>query len=199
MKKKTDEKVKERARHFPYLVCDISGNIGKPTFPEEELAHSPVQCLGKATCLSPQLIVIYFGEISIRERNALFELSKVLKQNTHTQKLPILALLHSKHRKIIENLDRANVDYLRYIGDAKLDLGHMRKIISGLGPNDRLKRHLGILCPFLHYKQIDARLEIMTCGAYLNRMVLGGRRLRETCETENHFHCEYYLNPRYKP
>jgi len=34
------------------------------------------------------------------------------------------------------------------------------------------------------------------CRAYGNRMVLGGERLHEICETSNHLHCDYFLNSR---
>jgi hypothetical protein len=73
------------------------------------------------------------------------------------------------------------------------------KIIDELGPDDRLERHLPVLCSFLHYREIDAQHELTVCGAYRDRMVLGGFWLHEICETENHLHCEYYLNPRIRP
>jgi hypothetical protein len=61
-----------------------------------------------------------------------------------------------------------------------------------------LQRYLAVLCPFLHYSRIDSQREMTVCGAYLDRLVLGGRWLREVCETEDHLHCEYFLNPRLK-
>ena len=189
---------KRSARTLRFLLCDTSGNVGELSSPEEEWVPSPIQCLDKAIDGKPGIIVIRFGKMPIREREALLELSAALKRNIHTQKCPVLALLHSKHRKLIEDLKQAKVDYVRYIGDARLDSTRMRKIIDGLGPDDRLERHLAIICPFLNYSKIDSRHEMTMCGAYLNRMVLGGRRLHEICETEDHLHCEYYLNPRLK-
>jgi hypothetical protein len=62
----------------------------------------------------------------------------------------------------------------------------MREIIEGLGPDDRLGRHLAVVCPYLHYSEIDFRHEMAVCGAYLDRMVLEGHRLHEICETESH-------------
>jgi hypothetical protein len=185
-------------RTLRFLICDTTGNVGELLSPEEEWVLSPIQCLDKAIDEKPGIIVIRFSKMPIRERKALVELSAALKRNIHTQKCHVLALLHSKHRKLIEDLKQAKVDYVRYIGDAGLDSTRMRGIIDGLGTDDLIERHLAILCPFLNYSKIDSRREMTMCGAYLNRMVLGGYRLNEICETENHFHCEYYLNPRLK-
>jgi hypothetical protein len=52
------------------------------------------------------------------------------------------------------------------------------------------------LCPFIHYNPIDDRCELTTCHAYGNRMVLGGRRLHEVCETSDHEYCDYFRHPR---
>jgi len=198
MNKEVNSMNKCSVRTLRFLLCDITGNVGELSSPDEEWASSPIQCLDKAIDGNPSIIVIRFCKIPIREREALVELSNALKRNIHTQKCPVLALLHSKQRKLIEDLKQAKVDYLRYIDDTELDSIRMREIIDGLGPDDRLERHLAILCSFLNYSKIDSRQEMTMCGAYLNRMVLGGRRLHEICETENHLHCEYYLNPRLK-
>lgn len=180
-----------------FLLCDSTREVGL-TFLEEKLVTSPIQCLEKAVDEIPGLIAIRFGKIPIRERETLVELSAALKRNSHTRNCLILALLHSKHRKLIEDLTQSKVDYIRYIDDITLDLIQMRKIIDELGPDDRAERHLAMLCPFLHYDGIDSQHEMTVCGAYLDRMVLGGRRLHDLCEAEGHPHCEYYRNPRCK-
>ena len=52
--------------------------------------------------------------------------------------------------------------------------------------------------PMECFKQVrigsDDQEELTVCGAYMNRMVLGGKRLHEVCETLNHLHCEYFIN-----
>jgi hypothetical protein len=184
-------------RAFGFLLCDITHEI-ESTFPAEQWVPSPIQCLDRAVDRGPGLIIVRFGQIPIRERETLVELTVVLKRNSHTRECPILALLHSKHRKLIEDLAQAKVDYIRYIEDIKLNSIQMRKIIDELRPDDRIERHLAMLCPFLHYKNIDSHHEVRVCGAYLDLLVLGGHRLHELCETESHLHCEYYLNPRRK-
>jgi hypothetical protein len=179
-----------------FLLCDTTGDIGELSSREEERVSSPVQCLDRAVDRRPEIIVIYFGKRPIREREALVGLIAALKRNSHTQKCPVLALLHSKHREILEDLNRVGADFLTYVKDAPLDSNQIRDIIDRLGPNDRLKRHLAVLCPFLHYGRIDSQHEMTVCGAYLDRMVLGGRWLHDVCETEGHLQCDYYLNPR---
>lgn len=187
--------VETRSRDLKFLMCDTSGGIADSPS-EKEWVASPIQCLDKAVERKPKIIVVSFMRIAIRERDALVELSAALKRNSHTKLSTVLALLPSKHRKLIEDLKRAKVDWVQCIGDAKLDSSLVREIIENLGPGNRPNRHLETLCPFLHYNKIDSQHEMTVCGAYLDRMVLGGRRLHELCETEDHLHCEYYLNPR---
>jgi len=181
-----------------FLLCDIAGGITDSPSLEEEWVASPIQCLDKAVDWEPEIIVISFGQISIREREALVELSAALKRNSHTRKCIVLALLHSMHRRLIEDLEKAKADYVRCVGDVRLDSRFVQEIIEALGPGDRLQWHLERLCPFVHYRQVDSQHEMTVCGAYLDRMVLGGRRLNELCQTEAHRHCEYYSNQRFK-
>ena len=100
---------------------------------------------------------------------------------------------------MIKDLNSAGVDFIKYIGDVRLDSTMIGKIIQELGPGDQPGRILAMICPFIHYIKIDSIKELTVCGAYRNRMVLGGGRLHEICEKENHLHCEYYLNPKFDP
>jgi hypothetical protein len=188
-----------RAMQGPrFLLCDTTGNVGEPSSSDEAYAVSPIQCLNKAVDLNPELIVVRFDDMRIRERESLVELCAALKHNRHTRNRSVLALLHSKHRKLIEDLNRAGVNFVKFIGQTYLDSNRMRKIIDALGPDDRVGRQLEIVCPFLHYSKIDSKHEMTVCGAYLDRLVLGGRRLQELCGTVDHLHCEYYQKPRGK-
>lgn len=184
------------ARSLRFLLCDMTGNFGALSSPEEQGVVSPLRCLDKAVDGTPEIIVVRFGNISIEERETLLELCATLKRNSHTRDCIVLALLRSKHRKLVEGLDRAGVDFVRYVAEAALDSKLIRGIIEELGSDDRLERHLRELCPFLHYSKIDSRREMPVCGAYLDRLVLGGRRLRQLCHTVDHLNCEFYLNPR---
>jgi hypothetical protein len=195
MQEETKLSGRRPARNLLFLLCDPTGNNDLST-PEEAWASSPIRCLDKAVDENPRIIVVRFAQVPVQERETLVELCAALKRNSHTRDYPVLALLRSRHRKLIEDLERAKLDYVCYVDDAGLESTRIREIIEGLGPENRAERQLARLCLYLHYDAIDARREIIVCGAYLDRMVLGGRWLHEVCETEKHLQCEYYLNPR---
>jgi hypothetical protein len=199
MKKENRSMDKGSTQGLRLLVCDPAGTIDESSVSDEAWALSPIQCLDKAMNLNPQFIVVRFGDVPIREREALVELCAALKRNRHTQDSHLVALLHSMHRTLLEDLNKAGVDYIHVVGKTKLNSSHIRKIIKALGPDDRMKRYLEIMCPFLHYNRIDSRYGITLCGAYLDRLVLGGRRLHELCETADHLGCGYYIKPRCTP
>jgi hypothetical protein len=134
----------------------------------------------------------------IQQRDALVELCVVLKRNTRTRKAPLLALLHERHRGLIEDLKQAGVDFVKFIAETALRSSLMVNMIDGLGPEDRVERQLSRLCPYLHYDALDACREMTVCGAYLDRMVLGAPWRQKVCETKHHLRCEYFLNPRSK-
>jgi len=187
-----------RSRRRPrFLVCDPTGDIGDGSQFHEEWIQSPIECLSKAVDLNPDFVVICFSRGSFKERKLLVELAAALKRNDHTKKSRVVALLQSRHRKLLEDLHDVGADFIKYVDD-RLTLDNMSEILKILEPNDRLDKQLAIVCPFLHYSEIDSKIELTTCGAYLDRMILGGFRLHEICETENHLYCEYYMNPRLK-
>ncbi|MCU0599385.1 MAG: hypothetical protein MUE70_09040 [Desulfobacterales bacterium] len=190
-------KNKSLARCTRFLIFATS-NIDVSSF-EGQWVSSPIRCLGRAVEVRPQIIAIRFGQMPIQDRQILVDLCTELKQNSFTSECKLLLLLHRKHRKLIEDLANTKADYIRFMGDDKLDLVLMREIINGLGPEDRLESLLISICPFLNYTAIDTHHELKVCGAYLDRMVLGDNRLNEICETANYHCCEYYLNPRTIP
>jgi hypothetical protein len=187
---------KEPVQGLRYLLCDPEGRFEESALLEAESVSSPIRCFDRAVDGGPRIIVIHFSPMPIGNRDALVELAAALKRNRHTRQCPILALIHMKHRKLLEDLSQARVDFARWIADGAPSPSRLQEIIDGLGPADRLERHLSQVCPFLHYSPVDACHELTLCGAYLDRMVLGGTSLHETCETENHLGCEYFQNPR---
>lgn len=194
---KHDSRKAQTGKSLRYLLCDISGWF-EPKSPGEEWVPSPTQCLDRAVEGKPGIIAVRFAPMLIQQRDALVELCVVLKRNSRTRKAPLLALLHEKHRKLIEDLKTAGVDFVKFIAARPLSSSLMIKMIDRLGHEDQVERQLAKLCPYLHYDALDACHEMTVCGAYLDRMVLGGQRLQKVCETENHLSCQYFLNPRFK-
>jgi hypothetical protein len=187
----------ERGKNLRYLSCDVSGRY-EPKSVGEEWVRTPTQCLDRAVEENPGIIVVCFGPMPIQQRDALVELCAVLKRNSRTKKAPLMVLLHEKHRGLIENLKHAGVDFVKFVAEKPLRSSVMIELIAGLGPDDRVERLLTMLCPYLHYDPFDASHEMTACGAYLDRMVLGGKWLHQVCETEDHLSCKYFLNPRVK-
>lgn len=177
------------------MVCDTTGD-SRLLIPGGHRVRSPVQCLDSAIKDRPRLIVVRFGPMPIREREALVELCAVLKGSPFTRTIPLLAVLWARHRRLMAALKDAGADYIRFAGPNEFDSVITGRLIDSLGSGDRVEPHLAKLCPFLHYKELDSRHEMTVCGAYLDRMVIGGRRLHDMCELEIHQNCEYYLNPR---
>lgn len=194
---KAESRKLKREKDLRYLLCDVSGRY-KPKSAGEEWVRTPTQCLERAFEENPRILVVCFAPMRIQERERLVELCVVLKRNTLTRNVPLLALLHEKHRGLIVDLKNAGVDFIKFFAEKPLRASLMAEVIEGLGPEDRAERQLTILCPYLHYDAIDDRREITVCGAYLDRMVLGGKWLHKVCETENHLSCKYFLNPRTK-
>jgi len=181
-----------------FLLCDSAGKSEIPST-DGQWARSPVQCLNMALDEDPGIIAVRFVEMPMRERAAQVELCAALKSNRRTQNTPLVALLHARHRGLMEDLARARVDFIKFLGETTLTSALMIEIIDALGPQDRIGHWMTVVCPCLHYKRIDPRHELTVCGGYRDRMVLGGRRLREICHTVDHLHCEYFLNARLRP
>lgn len=180
-----------------FLVCDISGEMhGRIQESNFSLVNSSVQCLNQAIIKHPNTVVVHFGNITLCERDALIELCSVLKQNQYTKGISIIALLCSKHRLVVEQLRDTGVEYVKILSRVEPSQDSVDVTTIEPEPEDQVNFQLEILCPYLHYSKIDLRHEMAVCGAYLDRMVLGGHRLHEICETKGHLHCEYYLNPR---
>jgi hypothetical protein len=196
MKKEAAAIDRPRSRGGGFLICDPESEASGLNAPVEEWFASPLRCLDRAVEKTPAIILVRFGNLSWRKQETLQELVAILKSNRHTRHIPVLALFNAKHRQLIAKLHQLGMDYGHYVGEITLDGEQIRAIIEGLGPDDSLARRLDLLCPFLHYSRIDDRREMTVCGAYLERMVLGGRRLHEICQTENHLRCEFYLHPR---
>ena len=168
------------------------------TVEELTLVGSPVSCLSTATEIDYDLIVISFDQSSLRARDALVELCSALKRNNHTMQTPVLCLLSSKHRKLLKQLRDAGVEYVMFSN--KRDLKTLENCLVTLtsGPSEEFKmdRIIPGICPYINYFPINRHQEILYCGAYRNRLVLGSYLLSNYCETLNYKKCEYFKNPK---
>lgn len=173
----------------------------KPVPTEEGLTrvNSPISCLHEATQEPFDLIAVSFYERPLKERNALVELCRMLKTNSCTAHIPLLGLMPSVHRRLLEHLLEAGADYAM-LSDPR-DRG-IDDILKGflVSPSEefRIENVLYRLCPHINPVPISRRREILYCRAYRNRLVLGPYLLGLYCETLNHRDCPYYKCPKFR-
>ncbi|MDA3895590.1 MAG: hypothetical protein PF482_05515 [Desulfobacteraceae bacterium] len=172
------------------LICDISERNTVYSKGWDKTT-SPIQCMEKAFTENYALIVIQFAAQTIKQRYALIELCAVLKRNQQTHHIPIMALLPIKHRLLLENLSKVNVEYAKIITDQADE-----KDIRYFDTEDSLSRHLSGLCPFLEYQAIDSSREMTVCKAYYSRLVITGNRLKQTCHHPDFKICPYFQLPK---
>ncbi len=181
----------------PILICQL---LKKPEIMQSKeaiITRTLLSCLNEATIRNFGLIIISFSTRSILLRSEIVELCACLKKNPLTCETPILASMEALHRDIAVNLKNAGVNFMKiHSPEAPLDPKPMMRAVQNGDASVLIDRLLGQLCPFLDYDPIDDQHELTTCRAYSNRMVLGGRRQHEVCETDSYLYCEYFLNPR---
>lgn len=164
------------------------------------LAPSPMSCLDEAASKRFAGILIYHSARKMRERQALIELCSGLCENPLTRFTSMGVSLDCRNRELICRLRAAGIEHLDIRLPSKaVDPRKMWERLSAHDCSLKIDFHLARLCPFLHYRPISSQSEMITCKAYCNRMVLGGRRLREVCQTESHLMCEFYRRPRTFP
>ena len=128
-----------------------------------------------------------------QERDALVELCGVLRTNQYTREKPLIAILLGKHRQLLERLQRVGVKYVMTNEPGEILLqDRLATLDLSQGSNYRVESLLLNICPFINYLPIDSCREIIMCGAYRNRLVLGPHRLAQVCEVPAHLTCEYY-------
>jgi hypothetical protein len=186
------------AQSLEFLVCDMTGRARRGS-PGAPWAVSPILCLRRALEEGPRVVLVRFGAVNLRERAALVQLCAALRRPPPQRSPDVVALLPARHRGLMVDLQRAGVAYVRFGAHDRLDSRSVRGIIAGLAPEDRIAQRLAALCPYLHYQPIDFRRELTVCGAYRDRLVLGGRRLADICESDSHLACDYFLDPRSRP
>jgi len=180
------------------LVCQFSAaQILEGPTNGLTIVRSPMACMDAAVSKVYEGILIYFSARQLRVRDSLIELCADLNKNLRIRSVPKCVSLEYPHRFLLAKLREAAVEYVDIrLPTESADPWKIWERTMVQGTNLRIESHLSRLCPFLHYQPISDQNEMITCAAYRNRMVLGGRRLHEVCQTDTHLHCEYYLNPR---
>ena len=115
-------------------------------------------------------------------------------EQPHPEMDTVLALLHTKHRKLLEDLRRAGVDHAKIIERNVPDVRPLRlKLSMRWVTDDRVEKLLEVVCPCLHYEVIDdpprddgLRRLSGPYGAWRPWML-------EVCQTKQHLRCEYFL------
>lgn len=177
------------------LLCDSNEEMYNGVL-GIDVVNSPVLCLHQAITMQPELIVVTMRNVQSKERMTQIELCSILKENKLSKEIPILVLLDECNKRVFELLQKAGVDYASTF-DLTEELTGLNEFIKlEFDPEYQLSYQLKQICPKLNYSRIDSQRELTVCGAYLDRMVLGGNRLHDICLTKEHYNCPYYLNPR---
>lgn len=181
------------------LVCQLENEL-KVSNPEEtKVTHTPLACLNEATQKEFALILIRFSPHLVSSRGEAIELCSCLKTNPLTRQSIIVVSMDRAHRETILCIQKIGVRFMSVSSSAKtISLGELILAVEQLDARFRTNHILSKLCPYIHYTPITDNCELITCQAYGNQMVLGGKRLREICESPDHHYCEYYLNSEIK-
>jgi hypothetical protein len=157
------------------------------------LTGSPMNCIGVASSGTHDLIAVCFDYRSLRETHGLVELCGALKKMPNLRETPLMAVLPSPHRKLMEELHRAGVDYIdSFDPDSPTWLDDVLSFAKAPTETEQALSHI---CPYLNYQAVDGRNELVTCGAYRDRLVVGRELSKKFCHCDNHRNCKYYRNP----
>lgn len=179
------------------LVCQLHPSIEIVSGGDVSTTSSVLSCLGEATTRKFSLVIVDLLVSMIQKRNDVLELCRCLRAHPLTNQIPVIVSVDAPQRDMFVKLADIGVKFMgvRQPG-GPIDPGHLLRLVHLDDPSVNINPILGKLCSFLHYSPIDERCELITCQACGNRMVLGGRRLHEVCETSDHEYCDYLRHPR---
>jgi hypothetical protein len=160
-----------------------------------EIVQAPgiASYLSRAVSENFDLLVLCLFTPVHQERDALVELCGLLRTNRHSREKPLIAVVGGRHRELLNRLEKVGVRYVMTAGPGGDDL-HLRLANLDLPLSNacRVESLLMEICPFVNYLPINSCRELILCGAYRNRLVLGPHRLAQRCEVPAHLTCEYY-------
>lgn len=159
--------------------------------------HSALGCFSKAACGNVQSVSIIFPVRDVSCHAQVIELCQALKTSPLTQQVHVSVFMEKPHQKLILEFQEAGVDSVDFYTSGLP--ASIEETIYDLWKNDSftpIKKVLKALCPFLEYIRSRVCYDFPVCGAYRNRMVLGGSRLQEVCNTPGHQFCNFYQHPK---
>lgn len=182
----------------PYILCSPAED--GPRMPAAVArVRSPLRCLRLAGEAGVRAVFVSFHGATLGERETLLDLCRHLKPGADGSGLLVVALLPEPHRDLLEWLREMRVDrvcfatvhaFAKLAARAKVD-AFPWEALGGGPPRDVLHS----VCPYLGHQATPGGHELPLCGAYANRMVIGGDRLRDYCCCPHHVRCEFYRQP----
>lgn len=181
--------------HLPRKILLLGTGVQPTSASSLEIVQAPsiTAYLSRAVVENYDLLVLGLFTQVHQERDALVELCGVLRTNPYTREKALVAVLPEKHRQLLARLQKVGVKYVMIAetGDVPLQ-DRLATLDLSLNHNYRIESLLLEICPFINYLPINSRRELILCGAYRNRLVLGPYRLGQLCEVPAHLSCEYY-------
>lgn len=159
-------------------------------------AFSPVSCLKETENSDYDFIVVFFGDVPLKSRSALTELCLALKKSPDSQIASVVAVMRHGHRRLIRTLVDGGVEFIKIAMPEEDGETDIAGLVDDLSDDNRSGFVITRFCPFINYRPISRRREMLTCGAYRDRLVLGAPRLSRFCEVGKYEECEYYQNPK---
>ncbi len=177
------------------VVCRLGQTPEMIHCDETQIVQTPMECFSRAVSGRTELIAILFSARNWSVRHGVLELCRCLMNNSLTREIPVIVLMETIHREMMVRFQETGVTLFKsYKADMIIDLNRIRDLVKGGDPSMLIRETIKKLCPALNRVGRDDEEELTVCGAYMNRMVLGGKRLHDVCETLNHLHCEYFIN-----
>ena len=181
-------------KETPIVICRLGQTPEIIHCEEAQIVQSSMECFSRATEDQAEFIVVVFSGWNIPVRHPVLELCRCLKNNPLTGEIPVIALMEGLHREMMVKLQENGVGLFdNYKATVPIDLKRIKDLARRKDYVVDIREAIKKLCPFLNHIDIEGDYVLTACGAYKNRMVLGGKRLHEICETLNYRLCDYFM------
>ena len=187
-------------RHPAILAAFLAARPAPAPADGAKWVHSALACLDQATRQAFDWILIRAEAGQVSAREGLIELVHCLRHHPACEQVPLLVTLDEWHRGLIADLKAAGLALIdvRPPQDG-FDPVALSRLATRYPARFDIDQLLSRLCPYLNTMVFDAGVELTTCAACGDRMVLGGERLRTVCRTPGHRHCDYFKAAKVKP